>query len=111
MTTFADLGVRQALIDVLQARGISEPFPIQTQTLPDTLAGRDVALYVAAELARGAAGSGWMTTGAWISAALVVPTALCLGITFPLAIGVAAHEGSTVVVCLNSLRLLFGKNQ
>ena len=29
----------------------------------------------------------------------------------PLAIGVAAHEGSTVVVCLNSLRLLFGKNE
>ncbi len=28
----------------------------------------------------------------------------------PLAIGVAAHEGSTLVVCLNSLRLLFGKN-
>ncbi|HWA08902.1 MAG TPA: cation-translocating P-type ATPase [Opitutaceae bacterium] len=28
----------------------------------------------------------------------------------PLAIGVAAHEGSTVVVCLNSLRLLFGRN-
>ncbi len=26
----------------------------------------------------------------------------------PLAIGVAAHEGSTVVVCINSLRLLFG---
>ncbi len=29
----------------------------------------------------------------------------------PLAIGVAAHEGSTLVVCINSLRLLFGKNQ
>jgi Cd2+/Zn2+-exporting ATPase len=29
----------------------------------------------------------------------------------PLAIGVAAHEGSTLVVCLNSLRLLFGRNQ
>ena len=29
----------------------------------------------------------------------------------PLAIGVAAHEGSTLVVCLNSLRLLFGKNR
>lgn len=28
----------------------------------------------------------------------------------PLAIGVAAHEGSTLVVCLNSLRLLFGRN-
>jgi Cd2+/Zn2+-exporting ATPase len=31
--------------------------------------------------------------------------------TVPLAIGVAAHEGSTVVVCLNSLRLLFGRNR
>ena len=29
----------------------------------------------------------------------------------PLAIGVAAHEGSTVVVCVNSLRLLFGRNR
>lgn len=28
----------------------------------------------------------------------------------PLSIGVAAHEGSTLVVCLNSLRLLFGRN-
>jgi Cd2+/Zn2+-exporting ATPase len=28
----------------------------------------------------------------------------------PLAIGVAAHEGSTLVVCLNSLRLLVGRN-
>lgn len=29
----------------------------------------------------------------------------------PLGIGVAAHEGSTVLVCLNSLRLLIGKNE
>ncbi len=29
----------------------------------------------------------------------------------PLAVGVGAHEGSTLVVCLNSLRLLFGKNR
>jgi len=28
----------------------------------------------------------------------------------PLAVGVAAHEGSTVLVCLNSLRLLLGRN-
>lgn len=49
--TFADLGVHQALIDVLSARGITEPFPIQTQTLPDTLTGRDV-------LGRGKTGSG-----------------------------------------------------
>jgi Cd2+/Zn2+-exporting ATPase len=27
----------------------------------------------------------------------------------PLGVGVVAHEGSTVIVCLNSLRLLFGK--
>ncbi len=30
--------------------------------------------------------------------------------TVPLAVGVAAHEGSTLIVCLNSLRLLFGRN-
>lgn len=53
-----------------------------------TLAGRDVALYVATELAHGGR-NGWMSTGGWISAALVVPTALCLGLAFPLAIGVA----------------------
>jgi Cd2+/Zn2+-exporting ATPase len=29
----------------------------------------------------------------------------------PLAIGVAAHEGSTVLVCLNSLRLLFARGK
>ena len=29
----------------------------------------------------------------------------------PLAVGVAAHEGSTVVVCLNSLRILFWKER
>ena len=28
----------------------------------------------------------------------------------PLSVGVFAHEGSTVVVCLNSLRLLFAKS-
>jgi superfamily II DNA/RNA helicase len=49
--TFADLGVREPLIKVLAAREITEPFPIQIQTLPDTLAGRDV-------LGRGKTGSG-----------------------------------------------------
>ena len=28
----------------------------------------------------------------------------------PLAVGVGAHEGSTLIVCVNSLRLLFGRN-
>jgi superfamily II DNA/RNA helicase len=48
---FADLGVPAPLISVLLARGITQPFPIQAETLPDTLAGRDV-------LGRGKTGSG-----------------------------------------------------
>jgi Cd2+/Zn2+-exporting ATPase len=32
-----------------------------------------------------------------------------VGVGLPLWLGVFAHEGSTVLVCLNSLRLLFGK--
>lgn len=49
--TFADLGVRRAIVDALTKRGITDPFPIQVATLPDTLAGRDV-------LGRGKTGSG-----------------------------------------------------
>ena len=51
MTTFAELGVPTALTDVLDAEGKRAAFPIQEQTLPDTLAGRDV-------LGRGKTGSG-----------------------------------------------------
>ena len=40
---------------------------------------------------------------------IVMVIATAIG-AVPLAIGVAAHEGSTLVVCLNSLRLLFGRN-
>jgi superfamily II DNA/RNA helicase len=43
--------VPAALISALAASGITTPFPIQTATLPDTLAGRDV-------LGRGQTGSG-----------------------------------------------------
>jgi superfamily II DNA/RNA helicase len=50
-TTFADLGVSQPIIDALAQRAITHPFPIQVETLPDTLAGRDV-------LGRGKTGSG-----------------------------------------------------
>jgi len=50
-TSFADLGVPSALIRVLDTHGITAPFPIQTATLPDALAGRDV-------LGRGRTGSG-----------------------------------------------------
>ena len=49
--TFADLGVPAKIFTVLSAQGIDSPFPIQIQTLPDTLAGKDV-------LGRGKTGSG-----------------------------------------------------
>ncbi|GAB4001454.1 DEAD/DEAH box helicase [Nocardioides ultimimeridianus] len=49
--TFAELGVPSMLLTVLDADGITIPTPIQSATLPDSLAGRDV-------LGRGRTGSG-----------------------------------------------------
>ena len=49
--TFADLGVPTVLSALLAEQGITVPTPIQTATLPDSLAGRDV-------LGRGRTGSG-----------------------------------------------------
>ncbi|MGB6069811.1 MAG: DEAD/DEAH box helicase, partial [Rhodococcus sp. (in: high G+C Gram-positive bacteria)] len=49
--TFSALGVPQAIADVLASQGKTEAFPIQADTLPDTLQGRDV-------LGRGKTGSG-----------------------------------------------------
>jgi len=49
-----------------------------------------------------------LTISLGVVSIMVIATALG---AVPLAIGVAAHEGSTVIVCLNSLRLLFGKNR
>ncbi len=50
-TTFGTLGVPAPLVAVLTAQEKTTPFPIQADTLPDTLAGRDV-------LGRGKTGSG-----------------------------------------------------
>jgi superfamily II DNA/RNA helicase len=50
-SSFTDLGVPANLVDVVAARGITTPTPIQAATLPDSLAGRDV-------LGRGRTGSG-----------------------------------------------------
>src|ERR1700712_2309191 len=50
-TTFGALGVPQPIVAKLTATGIDSPFPIQVDTLPDTLSGRDV-------LGRGKTGSG-----------------------------------------------------
>jgi len=49
--TFIELGVPAKIADVLTAQGIDAPFPIQVDSLPDTLAGKDV-------LGRGKTGSG-----------------------------------------------------
>ncbi|MDO4785185.1 MAG: DEAD/DEAH box helicase [Propionibacteriaceae bacterium] len=48
---FVGLGVPAELAAALTAQGITDPFPIQTATIPDALAGRDV-------LGRGRTGSG-----------------------------------------------------
>ncbi|MFI7573493.1 DEAD/DEAH box helicase [Micromonospora sp. NPDC049497] len=49
--SFAHTGLAPALLAELTVQGIIEPFPIQSATLPDSLAGRDV-------LGRGRTGSG-----------------------------------------------------
>jgi len=49
--SFTSLGVPEALVRALTASGITEPFPIQTATLPATMTGSDV-------LGRGRTGSG-----------------------------------------------------
>lgn len=48
---FAELGLPEVLVDALCADGITSPFPIQSATIPDSLAGRDL-------LGRGQTGSG-----------------------------------------------------
>jgi Cd2+/Zn2+-exporting ATPase len=54
---------------------------------------------------------GVITQNLTISLGVVVVMAVAsiFGVV-PLGLGVAAHEGSTVIVCLNSLRLLLGRN-
>lgn len=49
--TFAELGVPRELVDALERDGKTTAFPIQADTLPDSLAGRDI-------LGRGQTGSG-----------------------------------------------------
>ena len=41
-TTFAELGVPESICQALARNGITEPFAIQTATITDALAGRDV---------------------------------------------------------------------
>nr|WP_255622038.1 DEAD/DEAH box helicase [Tessaracoccus sp. OS52] len=48
---FAELGVALPIVAAMASKGITEPFPIQTATIADAVAGRDV-------LGRGRTGSG-----------------------------------------------------
>ncbi|MFI5955866.1 DEAD/DEAH box helicase [Cryptosporangium sp. NPDC051539] len=48
---FSDLGLPNAIVTVLSRQGLTNAFPIQSATIPEVLAGRDV-------LGRGATGSG-----------------------------------------------------
>ncbi len=41
-TSFAEFGLPERVVDVLARAGITRPTPIQSRTLPDALAGRDV---------------------------------------------------------------------
>ncbi|MGW3075960.1 DEAD/DEAH box helicase [Kitasatospora sp. NPDC001132] len=49
--SFAELELPKAILSALTRQGVTEPFPIQAATLPDSIAGRDV-------LGRGRTGSG-----------------------------------------------------
>ena len=40
--TFNDLGIEPDIVDALVSRGITEPFPIQEQTIPLALTGQDI---------------------------------------------------------------------
>lgn len=42
VTTFADLGIDQDIVDALAAKGIVDAFPIQEQTIPLGLPGQDI---------------------------------------------------------------------
>lgn len=41
-TTFQDFGLPQPLIAALEARDVTQPFPIQSSAIPPALAGRDI---------------------------------------------------------------------
>ncbi|MFG3049903.1 DEAD/DEAH box helicase [Kitasatospora sp. NPDC048239] len=51
VTSFAELDLPKGILSTLTREGVTEPFPIQGATLPDSMAGRDV-------LGRGRTGSG-----------------------------------------------------
>src|SRR5450759_3693348 len=68
-TTFAELGVPADLVATLKARGVNSPFPIQTLTVADGCAGRDL--------------SGRAPTGSGKTLAFGIPLAARIGRASP----------------------------
>jgi superfamily II DNA/RNA helicase len=66
---FADLGVPGEVVAVLDRAGITEPFPIQTATIPDALAGGDI--------------TGRAPTGSGKTLAFAIPLAVNVGPSRP----------------------------
>lgn len=64
VVSFEQLGVAERVVQSLSSRGITSAFPIQSATLPDSLAGRDV-------IGRGRTGSGK-------TVAFAVPTVMAI---------------------------------
>ncbi|WP_327150172.1 DEAD/DEAH box helicase [Nocardia sp. NBC_01329] len=107
--SFADLGVPADIVRLLAGGGITQPFPIQSASLPDTLAGRDV-------LGRGKTGSGkTLAFGIPVVALLADakrapgrPTGLILAPTRELATQIAATVAPLAEVCGLRVTTVFG---
>ncbi|MEV0111249.1 DEAD/DEAH box helicase [Nocardia sp. NPDC050799] len=107
--TFTDLDVPADIVAKLAESGITEPFPIQNASLPDTLAGRDV-------LGRGKTGSGkTLAFGIPVVALLAGaarapgrPTGLILAPTRELATQIAAAVAPLAEVCGLRVTTVFG---
>lgn len=107
--SFADLGVPAEIVRMLADGGITQPFPIQSASLPDTLAGRDV-------LGRGKTGSGkTLAFGIPVVALLAGakrapgrPTGLILAPTRELATQIAATVAPLAEICGLRVTTVFG---
>ena len=102
--TFADLGVSTALVAALARTGVTEPFPVQSATLPDAIAGRD--LLVRARTGSGktlAFGLAMITRLEGIPATPMQPLALVLVPTRELAMQVS--DGLTPLAHADGLRV------
>src|SRR6195952_5305193 len=102
--TFSDLSIDQDIVDALAAKGIIEPFPIQTQTIPLALSGQDI-------IGQAKTGTGktfgfglpiiqriGLDPAPGVKVLVVVPTReLCVQVTQDLEIALTNRPGTTVV--------------